>query len=211
VVTKAVLSIFVLPKHAAEYVLMRSNAAGIQAKKPRTPRRASTTGSGDWSLSFTSYIFIALSTIFASLFLFIVLRDYSTAVIPVTSSLVENKSAPSFEFPKNIPTREELLELRDQISLEGVKQTDTENTLKSIKNGVSFLEEQMEETARKLARLEATIPKIDPKQIEGLQKDLSELLKAVEQLDESHNVPLSLLLFIQHSIFRVSRVTLHRS
>ena len=94
-----------------------------------------------------------------------------------------------FELPKDIPTKADLRELQNQLSIQAAQKAELENVLNGITNKIVALQESVDGANVKIVHVESAIPKIDVKQIEGLQKELTLLLQTVEQLEYSHNVP----------------------
>lgn len=113
-------------------------------------------------------------------------------MFPPTAITPNAESAPApiqFELPKDIPTRAELRELQNQLSLQSAHKLELENILTGITDKISGLQESLEGATKKIHHVESNIPKIDVKQIDGLQKELALLLQTVEQLEDSHTVP----------------------
>lgn len=94
------------------------------------------------------------------------------------------------ELPKDILTRADLLELTNQLSLQAAQKLELENALAGLGNRIEALQESLDGTASKVHHLESSIPKVDVKQIDSLQKELTALLQAVEQLENSQTVPI---------------------
>lgn len=179
-VFKLIVSILMLPKRAADYVLSRNTG-----KRPRTPRRSSISGSmiiDTTSLSIFSYIALTLGAVFVSLFLFIVFRDLlfpPDAIIdqPIINSL-----------PKDVLTRADLKELQSQLSLQSIHMAELDTVLGAIGTKIAALQESIDMTVGRIQHVEAAIPQINVKQIDGLQREFAALLQTVEKLEDSHNV-----------------------